>query len=233
MDLWKILILGVVLVGVFLILWSPPELPKLPPGNRIEWGTFKVVTPAGTKEEIFGVYPADAGFRVVSIVHEAGKILLEADFLYSPDWTPLAGTLTQRKPKEVRWIFVFSEGEMIVRKQVGAKETLATVPVEASSFPWDEGLISSWYAPMRLVQEGEGFWAVDVRTGEKAEVRVENVQEAFLSALGRPFPAERIELSLEEKEVTVFRQGDLLLALKTPGLQAYLLEILPEGIQEL
>jgi hypothetical protein len=33
--------------------------------------------------------------------------------------------------------------------------------------------------------------------------------------------------------VTAFRQGELLLALKTPEIQAYLLEILPEGIREL
>lgn len=233
MDLWKLLILGVVLVGLVLIFWSPPEAPKLPPGNRVEEGTFRVVTPTGTREEIFGIYPVDAGFRLASIVHEGGKILLEADFLYAPDWTPLGGTLTQRKPEEVRWIFAFSEGEILVRKQVGARETLTTLAIEASSFPWDWEIVSSWYAPMRTAQEGRGFWAVDVRTGRKAEVKVEKVQEAFLSALGRLLPAERLELFLDEKKVTAFRQGDLLLALKTAEFQAYLLEILPEGVLEL
>jgi hypothetical protein len=77
------------------------------------------------------------------------------------------------------------------------------------------------------------FWAVDVRTGEKAEVKVVKVEESRLLSLGRPFPAERLKLSLLEKEVTAFRQGELLLALKTPEIQAYLLEILPEGIREL
>ncbi len=232
MDLWKLLILGMVLVGLVLIFWSPPETPKLPPGTRIEEGTFRIVTPAGTREEIFGIYPVDAGFRLVSIVHEGGKILLEADFLYAPDWTPLGGTLTQRKPEEARWIFAFSEGEMIVRNQVGARETLSTLPIEASSFPWDREIVSSWYAPIRRAREGEGFWAVEVRTGEKAEVSVEKVREAFLSALGRPVPAERLDLFLDEKEVTAFRQGDLLVALRGPEFQAYLSEILPEGIRE-
>jgi hypothetical protein len=233
MDLWKLLILGVVLVGLVLIFGSPPEAPKLPQGNRIEEGTFRITTPAGTKEEIFGIYPVDAGFRLVSIVHEGGKILLEADFLYAPDWTPLGGTLTQRKPEEARWIFAFSEGEMIVRKQVGARETLATLALEASSFPWDREIVASWYAPIRKAREGMTFWAVDVRTGEKAEVKVVKVEESRLLSLGRPLPAERLKLSLLEKEVTAFRQGELLLALKTPEIQAYLLEILPEGIREL
>ena len=233
MDLWKLLILGVVLVGLVLIFWSPPETPKLPPGIRIEEGTFKILTPTGTKEEIFGIYPVDAGFRLVSIVHEGGKILLEADFLYAPDWTPLGGTLTQRKPVEMRWIFAVSEGEIMVRKQVGARETLSTLAIEASSFPWDGEIVSSWYAPIRLAREGEEFWAVEVRTGRKAGVKVEKIQETFLSALGRLLPAERLTLLFDGKEVAAFRQGDLLLALRISDFQAYLSEILPEGIREL
>jgi hypothetical protein len=63
MDLWKLLILGVVLVGLVLIFGSPPEAPKLPQGNRIEEGTFRITTPASTKEEIFGIYPVDAGLQ--------------------------------------------------------------------------------------------------------------------------------------------------------------------------
>lgn len=232
MDLWKLLILGVIAVGLFLVLWSPPELPKLPEGLRVEEGTFRIVTPAGTTEEIFGIYPVDVGFRVVGIRHKAGKVVVEGDFLYSSDWVPLAGTVTQRSPAEVRWIFASANNGLTVRKQIGARETVETLPVPGVVFPTDRELLVGWVALVRQNMQGE-VWLWDVRQGDVRKGILSPPNETKLDVFGRAIPAQRLTLAWDNVELRAYRQGELLLGLQGENFSAYLLEILPEGIREL
>ncbi len=231
MDLWKLLILGVIVVGLFLLLGSPPELPKLPEGVRIEEGTFRILSQTGAREEIFGIYPVDAGFRVVSILHERGKVLVEADLLYAPDWTPLAGTITQRQPSEIRWLFALSGEEVVIRRQEGPREFAQNFPISEKVFPFDRDLLAPWDA---IFREGEKdqVQLLDVRAGTSYDLVLGPEEEVELLVLGRPIPAERRTVTLGDQNFRVYRQGDLLLGVLGEGLKAYLVEILPEGIQE-
>lgn len=230
MDPWKLLILTVIIAGLVLILGGPPELPKLPEGARIEEGTFKIVTPGGQREEIFGIYPVDLGFRVVSISHEAGKVVLEADFLCTKDWKPLVGTITQRSPTEMRWVYAFLEDGVEIRVQQGAHETVETLSVSGDVFPFDRDLLAFW----------DAFFRANVETAKLLEVRTKTVFNVAISApedvnllvFSRPIPAERFSLSLGDELLRVYRQGDLLLGLRGDNFDAYLVEILPEGLRE-
>ncbi|MBC7222301.1 hypothetical protein H5T56_04910 [Candidatus Bipolaricaulota bacterium] len=231
MDLWKLLILGVIVLGLFLVLGRPPGFPKLPEGLRIEEGTFRILSQAGTREEIFGIYPVEAGFRVVSILHERGKVLVEADFLYGLDWTPLAGTITQREPAKMRWLFAFSEEEVVIRRQEGPREFTQNLPLSEKTFPFDHDLLAPWYG---LFREGKKDRAklLDVRTGKTYELAIGPGEEVELLVFGRRIPVERHPVTLEEQNFWVYREGELLLGLRGEGFEAYLVEILPEGIQE-
>ena len=231
MDLWKLLILAVVVAGMVLVLSQPPALPRLPAGERVEEGTFRVTTPQGSWEEIFGVYPVDAGFRVVSILHQKGKVLLEADLLYDPRWQPLAGTLTRRVPAEVRHLYAFTGTQVLVRLQRGARETLETFPIPEGTLLWEPEVLGTWYALMRA-SSGAGDLRVfsclssGVWTGQ-----LEGGTEVWLRAFGRPLPATLRRLLLDGQEFELFQQGDLLVGVHSPTLSAHLVEILPEGLQ--
>lgn len=233
MDLWKLLILGIVAVGLALVLLAPPELPKLPEGLRAEQGTFRITDQAGTREELFGIYPVDAGFRVVSIVHKAGKVLVEADLLFATDFSPLAGTITQRQPQEARWIFAFSSEEVLIRKQLGAKETLETVKVPGQTFPVDEEMVATWEALFRAAPPSQEIHLLDIRKNTVHRATIHPRGEARLSVLGRAIPVERLALVMEDTEILAFRQGDLLVGVLGEGFQTFLVEILPEGVREL
>ncbi len=231
MDLWKILILGVIAVGLLLILWTPPELPKLPQGLRVEEGTFRVLTKSGAQEEIFGIYPVDVGFRLVGIRHEKGRILVEGDLLYGLDWAPIAGTISQRYPEEVRWLFTFAENSVTIKKQVGAKEFTKTIPLLGQAFPFDRDLLIVWDPFFRAGITGEAH-ILDVRNGTIHKVDIGQKAGVKLEVFGRALPAERYSLTLDDEIIQIFRQGDLLLGVKSPKFEAFLLEILPEGIRE-
>lgn len=231
MDLWKLLLLAVVVVGMVLILAQPPELPKLPEGPRVEEGTFRVTTPQGSWEELFGVYPVDAGFRVVSILHEKGKVLLEADLLYDPRWQPLAGTITRRAPEEVRYLYAFASTEVILRVQRGARETTQTLALPPDALLWEPEILGSWYALLRAAP-GEGALTVfSCLSAQTWEGTIEEGKEVWLRALGRPLPATSRRLVLGAQDFEVFQQGDLLLGVRSPTFSAYLAEVLPEGLQ--
>jgi hypothetical protein len=231
MDFWKLLILGVIAAGLILILWTPPELPKLPEGVRVEEGTFRLLTKTAAQEEIFGIYPVDAGFRVVGIRHEKGKVLVEGDLLYAPNWTPLAGTITQRYPEEVRWLFGFTEDTVVIRKQVGAKEFTETLTLSEQAFPFDSDLFIVWDPLFRANVQGE-VQLLDVRNATTYKIRIGPKEEVKLDVLGRPMPAERYPVTWDDSVVWIFRQGDLVIGLKSPEREAFLLEILPQGIHE-
>lgn len=231
MDLWKLLIVGVILVGLFLVFAGPPELPKLPEGFRVEEGTFRIVGKSGEREEIFGVYPVDAGFRVVSILHEKGKVLVEAELLYTPDWTPLAGTITQRRPAEMRWIFAFTEGEVLIRRQQGPRETSETLALSENTFPFDRDLVAPWYAIFRA-KLGERLQILDVRTASSLVLNIGPAEVVNLRVTGRSIPVERRAVVLENQRFQIYRQGELLIGLRGEEFEAYLVEVLPEGIQE-
>lgn len=232
MDLWKLLILGVIAVGLLLILGRPPEPPRLPEGWRVEEGTFRLRTPAGIEEEIFGIYPVDAGFRVVALRYTQGKVLVEADLLYAPDWTPLAGTLTQRHPQEVRWIFVFFEEGVHIRKQIGAREFSEILALSEQTFPFDDDVLATWDALLRAGVTGE-VSLLDVRNGSLRRVRIGAREGVRLHVLGRLMPAERYGVTWDDEELWIFRQGDLMVGLRSPRGEAFLVEILPQGIQEI
>jgi|GEM_PF-4016903 len=231
MDFWKLLILGVIAAGLILILWTPPDLPKLPEGVRVEEGTFRLLTKTAVQEEIFGIYPVDAGFRVVGIRHEKGKVLVEGDLLYAPDWTPLAGTITQRYPQEARWLFTFTGDGVVVRKQVGAKEFTETLPVSEQTFPVDSDLLAVWDPLFRANVQGE-VQLLDVRNATIHKIRIGPKEGVELDVLGRPMPAERHPVTWDDSVLWIFRQGDLVIGLKSPKYEAFLLEILPQGIRE-
>ncbi|MGQ9699487.1 MAG: hypothetical protein ACUVQS_00125 [Candidatus Bipolaricaulaceae bacterium] len=230
MDLWKLLIFGIILVGLFLVLEGTPEVPKLPEGLRVEESTFRHRPPTGgTKEELFGIYPVDAGFRVVSLLREGKRVVLEADLLYGPDWMPLAGTLTQRSPTEIRWLFTFGQEEVMVRRQVGPRETTETIPLAGPAFPVDRDLLGPWDA---LFRAGSPEYLLDVRQGALYKVSVSSPEPVNLRVLGRAFPAERLGVSWEEGMLWFYRQGELLIGMRGEESEAFLVEVLPEGIEE-
>lgn len=230
MDLWKLLIFGIILVGLFLVLEGTPEVPKLPEGLRVEEGTFRHRPPTGgTKEELFGIYPVDAGFRVVSLLREGKRMVLEADLLYGPDWIPLAGTLTQRSPTEIRWLFTFGQEEVMVRKQVGPRETTETIPLAGPAFPVDRDLLGPWDA---LFRASSPEYLLDVRQGALYKVSVSSPEPVNLRVPGRAFPAERLGVSWEEGMLWFYRQGELLIGMRGEESEAFLVEVLPEGIEE-
>jgi hypothetical protein len=232
MDLWKLAILAVIVVGLLLLLGSPLPPPKLPAGPRVEEGTFRILTPAGAQEEIFGIYPVDAGFRVVGLRHEKGKVLVEADLLYGPDWTPLAGTITQRHPQEARWMFAFSEEAAVIRQQVGARETVETLPLLGRTFPFDSDIVAVWDALLRAGAVGE-IYLLEVRHRRVHKIHIGGRKDVSLRVLGRAVPAESLPIFWDGQDLRLYRQGDLLLGIKGAAVEAFLLEILPEGVREM
>ncbi len=232
MDLWKLLILGVVILGLFLVLGGPPARPELPAGPLVETGTFRILTPKDSREEIFGIYAVDAGFRVVSILHEGGKILVEADLVYTPSWEPLAGTITQRVPQEVRWLFAFTEEEVVVRRQVGPRETSETLAISQPAFPLDLDLFATWDALFRAAPKEE-VQLLDLRQETMYTISISSPEDTNLRVLGRAIPVQRLRVSGKDWTLDIYRQGELLLGVRGPELHAFLVEVLPEGIQEI
>lgn len=231
MDIWKLLILVVVVVGVVLVLSQPPPLPKLPAGQRVEEGTFRVTTPQGSWEELFGVYPVDAGFRVVGIVHQKGNVLLEADLLYDPTWRPLAGAIIQRVPQEVRYLYAFTNREVLVRVQRGARERVETITAPEGTLLWELEIMSTWYALLRAVPRENRLSLFSCMTHRTWDGQIGEGKEVRLRSLGRELPATLRSLAVHAQEFEVFHQGDLLLGVRGPNLSAHLLEVLPEGFQ--
>lgn len=230
MDLWKLLILALVVAGIVLVLSQPPAPPKLPPGQRVEEGTFRVTTLQGSWEEIFGVYPVDAGFRVVSILHQRGKVLVEADLLYDPRWQPLAGTITRRVPEEVRYLYAFTGQEVLVRVQRGPRETTETFPISEGTLLWEPEILGTWYALLRASPKEE-LRAFSCLASQTWTGRVDAGNEVWLRALGRTIPTTLRHLVLDGQEFELFQQGDLLLGVQGQDLSAHLVEVLPEGLQ--
>lgn len=231
MDIWKILILALVLAGVALVFSGPPEPPKLPEGARVEEGTFRVTTSRGSWEEIFGVYPADVGFRVVSIAHREGEVLFEAELLYDRDWLPLAGTITRRVPEEARHLYAFSGTEVSVRIQRGSREKAATFSVPEGSLLWEPEVLASWYALLRAAPKERVLSTFSCLEGRTWQGEIEAGQEVQLRTLGREIPATLRHLRLDGEVYEIFQQGELLLGAQGEGFSAYLVEVLPEGVQ--
>lgn len=231
MDLWKLLLLAVVVVGLVLILSQPPEPPRLPAGARVEEGTFKVSAGGGTWEELFGVYPVDAGFRVVSILHQKGRVFLEADLLYDPRWQPLGGTLTRRLPEEVRTVFVCAGTEILVRVQRGARETSETVSVPEGTLVWEPEILGSLYALLRAAPRAGTLTVFALQAQETHALAIDAGEDVYLRALGRLVPATLRRLARGDRVFHVYQQGDLLLGMWTEAFSAHLVEVLPEGLQ--
>lgn len=230
MDLWKLLLLALVAVGVVLVLSQPPEPPRLPPGPRVEEGTYRVTTPQGAWEELFGVYPVDLGFRVVCLAHQGGRVLWEAELLYDPHWQPLAGALTRRAPEEVRYLYAFTGTEVQVRVQRGPRESARTLAVPEGTLLWEPEVLGAWYALLRAVPRAGSFPAFAGQALRTHTGRIDAGQEVQLRALGRVVPATRRELLLDGERFELFLQGDLLLGVRGARFSAHLVEVLPEGL---
>lgn len=234
MDLWRILLIGVVTVGVVLLLLpGPTEISGLTGGTLIEEGTY-VIERAGQRvgEEAFAVWIVDSGFRVESTAR-FGDQVIKARLVLDPSWnpvyyseegrTPVSVTIAEGKPR-------ISVGSGLFRRTtaLSAFPPFAIVGTEA---------IGPWLAIYRYLQVHARFARVEttaVLTGKRTNVALVGVppEEVGLLALEWTLPAERYQVHLLEQEMWLYGQGELLLAMDMPsaGLVFYMKEMLPDGL---
>lgn len=223
--------LALVLLGSALIFSEQGPGPSLPPGERVEEGTYRVQKGTEFWDELFGVYPVDAGFRVVSIAHQGQNILREADLLYGPDWSPLGGTITVRLPSEYRKIYAVSDPTVLVTTQTGIRETSSSLTVDSPPvYILEPEIVASWYAFNRVLpSSGAVGVAVAPLAEETWDFQGGGLTPVELRSQGRSVPAEVREVQLGSATVQAYSQGDLVLGLVAEGFVAYLAEVLPPG----
>ncbi|MCR4392452.1 MAG: hypothetical protein NUV94_06775 [Candidatus Acetothermia bacterium] len=241
MDLWKILLLGAVVVGLILLFQMgsrPVAVPEPLPGSLVEQGTF-AIEQAGQRvgEEAFTVWLVEAGFRVDSEVRLTG-VELAAELLLSPDWTPLSYTLVVQTPHGKQHLAARIAGEEVTFEAVVGlvrqdRELTETPPFAVL----DNNVIGHWHALYRFLRAAG-------RTGEMQGTalipqafaalpfRAQPPEPVGLKVGERTLPAERYRVQLADQEVWLYGQGELLLGAVFPTqlALAYLEEVLPDGL---
>ncbi|MBC7092664.1 hypothetical protein H5T53_01445 [Candidatus Bipolaricaulota bacterium] len=245
MDLWKILLLGAVVVGLVLLLQMgsrPVAVPEPLPGSLVEQGTF-AIEQAGQRvgEEAFTVWLVEVGFRVDSEVRltvSGQTVELAAELLLSPDWAPLAYTLVVQAPHGKQRVAARIAGEKVTFEAVAGlarqdRELTGTPPFAVL----DNNVIGHWHALHRFLRaagrtgETQGT-ALIPQAFAALPFRTQPPEPVGLKVGERTLPAERYRVQLADQEVWLYGQGELLLGVVFPAqlAVAYLEEVLPDGL---
>lgn len=235
MDLWRILLIGAIVVGVVvLLLPGGEEIPGLVGGVRIEEGTY-VVERAGQRvaDEAFTLWLVDSGYRVDSTARRGSQIT-EATLVLDSSWNPIY----YREKGKTQVIVRIAEGRPRVTVGSGLfqRETaLAALPPFAFL---GTDAVGPWLAVFRYIQARPRAVRTEVtavRSGQRTVAPLVGYgpEEVGLLVGGRRLPVERYRVQVGGNEVWLYGQGDLLLALDAPGegLVFYLKEMLPEGLR--
>ncbi|MBC7170420.1 hypothetical protein H5T54_05790 [Candidatus Bipolaricaulota bacterium] len=231
MDLWRIVLVGFVALGLVLFFFSgPEEIPGLVGGVPIEEGTY-VVERGGQRvgEEGFTVWLVDSGFRIDSRARIGHQSVL-ASLVLDPSWNPLY--YAERGRSQVTFRIV--DGTPTLRVGVGlfvrATEFAALPPFVLLGAE----AVAPWFAVYRCLRTSPALERTAIVAGTRATAPLVGfAPEGVELVVGeRTLPAERYLVRVGEREVSLYGQGDLLLALSVPseGLVLYLQEILPGGL---
>jgi len=239
MDLWKILLAGILAVGVVLLLLpgsGPEEVPGLSGGVLIEEGTY-VVERSGQRvgEEAFTLWLVDSGFRLASSARlnvDGQRSEASASLVLDPEWNPIYYV---EAGKERVAVHVADDKPTVV---VGSGWTRRSTKLVGSPPFVVLGVdtISPWCAAYRLLQ-------ARARTTVQATALLPSARAtaslsgslagpAGLIVRGRTLPVERYRVRLGEWEIWLYGQGDLLLGGSSPseGTTFYMQEMLPDGL---
>ncbi|HAZ27106.1 TPA: hypothetical protein DCY65_05150 [Candidatus Acetothermia bacterium] len=235
MDLWRIVLIAAVALGVVLLLLpGPVEIPGLEGGVLVEQGTY-VVMKAGQRvgEEAFTVWLVDSGYRVSSTARW-GNHRLEARLILDPAWNPLYYTETGRTPLSVR----VAEGRPTLTVGSGLFRRETVLPAFPPFAFLGAEVVGPWFAVHRYLHAQARAGPVEVTAvllRERTTVSlVGSPPEPVGLGVGeRTLPAERYHVRLGEREIWLYGQGELLLAMAAPneGLVFYLREMLPDGLR--
>lgn len=235
MDLWRILLLGAVVVGVvMLLLPGAEEVPGLVGGVLIEEGTY-VLERAGQRvgEEAFAVWLVDSGYRVSSTAR-LGSQKVEAALVLDPSWNPIY--YSEKGKAQVSFRIAKGKPTITVGSGLFRRETvLAAFPPFAVL---GTEAVGPWFATYRYLQARARTASAEmtaVLSGKRTVVSLVGAspKAVGLNVGGRTLPAELYRVRLGEQEVWLYGQGDLLLAATAPseGLVFYLKEMLPDGLR--
>ncbi len=233
MDLWRILLIGVVIAGVVLVLLpAPEEIPGLVGGEIVEQGTYVVERRGGTLvEETFTLWLVGETYRLESRL-QVGTQIVEVVLVLDRGWNPLYYVEKGRAPVSVRVV----EGRPRITSGSGLfrRETMVAV-FPPYAFLGVEA-IGPWYAVHRYLQAQPSARALTaVLPGSRSTVPLVGSppEPAGLAADGRTLPAEAYRVRLGEGDAWLYGQGELLVAGKLPGEGGtfYLKELLPDGLR--
>lgn len=235
MDLWRMLLVGAIVVAaVFLLLPAPEEIPALPSDAvLVEEGTYAIEQDGqSVGEEAFSLWAAGTGYRIESRLVRGGRTIA-ATLVLDRAWNPLS--FTEKGPVPVALRIVagrprLATGSGIFRREVAfdAFPPFAFLGVEA---------VGPWLAAYRYFQSqarSAVAQATAVLPGRRTTMPVVGFppEPVSLVAAGREIPAEVYRVRLGDEHVELYGQGDLLLGGRLgAGRVFYLTEILPDGLQ--
>jgi len=231
MDPWRIVLVGFVALGLVLFFFSgPEEVPGLVGGVLIEEGIY-VVERGGERrgEEAFAVWLLDSGFRIDSRA-QIGRERITASLVLDPAWNPLYYVEKGRAHVTFRIV----DGKPTLRVGAG----LFVRPAELDALPpfalLGAEAVAPWFAVYRCLQTSPApGWTAILAGGRATAPLIASPSEAVGLIVGeRMLPAERYRVQVGEREISLYGQGELLLALSAPseGLVFYLKEMLPDGL---
>jgi len=234
MDLWRILLIGAVVVGVVLFLLpGAEEVPGLIGGEQIEGGTY-VVERAGQPaiEETFSVWRVEAGYRVATSTR-VGRQVVEAALVLDTGWNPIYYVERSKGQVSVR----VAGGRPVITRGTGLFKS-ETVLMALPPYAIVGGeVVGPWFATYRYLQAQARAAQAEVTAVLPAQRAVaplvgQPTEAVELAVGGRLLPAERMIVRVGDQELTLYGQGELLLAMTWPsaGLVFYLKEMLPEGL---
>ncbi len=239
MDLWKILLAGIVVVGVVLLLLpgpGPEEIPGLSGGVLIEQGTY-VLERSGQRvgEETFTLWLLDSGFRVDSSVRlnvGGQRIEASASLVLDPEWNPIYYVEAGKERVAVH----VADGKPTVVVGAGWTRRSTTLVGSPPFVVLGVDTVGPWHAAYRLLQARARapVQATALLASARATASLSGspAEPAGLLVRGRTLPVERHRVRLGEREIWLYGQGDLLLGGTSPsdGTAFYMLEMLPDGL---
>lgn len=233
MELWRILLVGAIVVGVVALLLPMPEgVPGLEGGVLIEEGTYVVVR-AGQRvgEERFRLWLADGAYRIESVLEQGGRTVT-AVFVLDRGWDPLYYAEKGATPVTLRIV----GGRPRLATGSGLFQREVEFPVLPPFAFLGVSSVAPWFAVYRQLQaRPPGAEVTAVLPGERQVLpAVGGARRAVELVVGeRLLPAEVLPVTLGDREVLLYGQGDLLLGAMAAGGEwvVYLKESLPEGLQ--
>jgi len=233
MDLWRILLIGAVVVGLVLVLLpAPEEIPGSVGGEIVEQGTYVVErTGLSPLEETFTLWMVGDLYRVESTLR-VGAREVKAILVLDRWWNPLYYVETGQAPVSVRIV----EGRPRVTSGSGLFRRESTVDAFPPYAFLGVEAVGPWFAVHRYLHAQPRAGSVTaVLPGKRTTVSlVGSAPESVgLVSGGRTLPAEVYRVRLGDEDVWLYGQGDLLVGGKLfgEGWTFYLREVLPDGLQ--